>query len=156
MSGLVFYHRNQRDHPAFEILKAAIKINGEHEITREFNEFRVDAYVLADSMTSRVIAIDFDNTITADIDFYLDLIDSYRGHGWEPIICTLRDDMKDNLDEIHDKLHDAGIRVYTTDGKRKRAFMLHQGISVGLWIDDYFPGISQCGTSFLLNNGIDY
>jgi hypothetical protein len=156
MSGLVFYHRNRIPHPAFNILKAAIKLNGEHEVTHEFNEFRIDAYVLGDSMTSRVVAIDFDNTITADIDFYLDLIDSYRAHDWEPIICTLRDDMKDNLDEIHDKLHDAGIRVYTTDGKRKRAFMLHEGISVGLWIDDYFPGISQCGTSFLLNNGIDY
>jgi hypothetical protein len=138
------------------VLKAAIQLNGEHTIISEFDEFKIDAYVLADSFTSRVVAIDFDNTITADIDFYLDLIDSYRGHGWEPIICTLRDDMGDNLEEIHDKLHDSGIRVYTTDGKKKRAFMLHEGISVGLWIDDYFPGISQFGTPFLLNNGIDY
>jgi len=156
MSGLVFYHRPHNPHPAFEVLKGAIEINGEHRIHREFNEFIVDQYVMADSLTSRVIAIDFDNTITADVDFYLDLIDAYRAHNWEPIICTLRDDLHGNLEEIHDKVHDAGIKVYTTDGKRKRAFMLHEGISVGLWIDDYFPGISQCGTPFLLNNGIDY
>lgn len=156
MSGLVFYHRPHNSHPAFEVLKTVIKINGEHRIIREFNEFLVDQYAMADSPTSRVIAIDFDNTITADVDFYLDLIDAYRNHDWEPIICTLRDDLHGNLEEIHDKVHDAGIKVYTTDGKRKRAFMLHEGISVGLWIDDYFPGISQCGTSFLLNNGIDY
>ncbi|QTR50687.1 type II toxin-antitoxin system RelE/ParE family toxin [Candidatus Thiothrix anitrata] len=155
MSGLVFYHR-QNTHPAFNVLQNAIHINGEHQVSREFNEFLIDAYVLADSLTSRVIAIDFDNTITADIDFYLDLIDAYRNQEWEPVVCTLRDAMADNLNEIHEKLHDSGIRIYTTDGKRKRAFMLHQGISVGLWIDDYFPGISQCGTSFLLNNGIDY
>lgn len=156
MSGLVFYHRSRMPHPAFGVLNAAIRLNGEHRVIQEFNEFLVDAYVLADSMTSRVIAVDFDNTITADVDFYLDLIDSYRAHDWEPVICTLRDGMDENLEEIHEKLHDANIRVYTTDGKRKRAYMLHQGISVGLWIDDYFPGISQCGTSFLLNNGIDY
>lgn len=155
MSGLVFYHR-QNTHPAFAVLQSAIRMNGEHRVIHEFNEFLIDAYVLADSLTSRVIAIDFDNTITADLDFYLDLIDAYRRHGWEPVVCTLRDDLGDNLNEIHEKLHDSGIRVYTTDGKRKRAFMLHEGISVGLWIDDYFPGISQCGTSFLLNNGIDY
>ena len=155
MSGLVFYHRHN-NHPAFSVLQSAIRENGEHRIIREFNEFLIDAYVLADSLTSRVIAIDFDNTITADTDFYIDLINTYRQQNWEPVVCTLRDDLGDNLNEIHEKLHDSGIRVYTTDGKRKRAFMLHEGISVGLWIDDYFPGISQCGTSFLLNNGIDY
>lgn len=155
MSGLVFYHR-PNTHPAFTVLQSVIRMNGEHRVIHEFNEFLIDAYVLADSLTSRVIALDFDNTITADVDFYIDLIDTYRKHGWEPVVCTLRDDLGDNLTEIHEKLHDSGIRVYTTDGKRKRAFMLHEGISVGLWIDDYFPGISQCGTSFLLNNGIDY
>lgn len=46
----------------------------------EFNEFVVDYYVLADSPTSSH-AIDFDNTITADVDFYLDLIDAYRVAG---------------------------------------------------------------------------
>ena len=156
MNGLVFYHRNQLKHPALSVLQAAIQVNGEHRITTQFNEFLVDVYVLADSLTSRVIAIDFDNTITADLDFFLYFIDSYRAHNWEPVVCTLRDAMDDNLEEIQDKLHDTGIRIYTTDGKRKRAYMLHEGISVGLWIDDYFPGISQCGTAFLLNNGVTY
>ena len=157
MSGLVFYyHRPEQPHPAFIILNSAIQMNGEHRLTHEFNEFMVDAYVLADSPTSRIVAIDFDNTITADVDFYLDLIDAYRVAGWEPVVCTLRDDMDENLEEIHAKLHDSGIRIYTTDGKKKRAYMLHEGISVGLWIDDYFPGITLCGGSFLLKNGIDY
>ena len=63
MNGLVFYHRNQLQHPALSVLQAAIQVNGEHRITTQFNEFLVDVYVLADSLTSRVIAIDFDNTI---------------------------------------------------------------------------------------------
>ena len=89
MSGLVFYYHNpEQAHPAFTVLKSAIQMNGEHRLTYEFNEFVVDAYVLADSPTSRIIAIDFDNTITADVDFYLDLIDAYRVAGWEPVVCT--------------------------------------------------------------------
>lgn len=156
MSGLVFYYYNKLPCTAFKILDAAIKLNGEHSVISKFDEFAIDAYVLADSPTSRIVAIDFDNTITADVDFYLDLIDSYRSHDWEPIVCTLRDNDDENLLEIHDKLHDVGIRVYTTDGKKKRAFMLHEGISVGMWIDDYFPGITQFGTPLLLRNGIEY
>lgn len=156
MSGLVFYYQNRLPCAAFKILEAAIQLNGEHSIITEFNEFAIDAYVLADSPTSRIIAIDFDNTITADVDFYLDLIDAYRANDWEPIVCTLRDDGDDNVQEIHEKLHDVGIRVYTTDGKKKRAFMLHEGISVSMWIDDYFPGITQFGTSLLTRNGIEY
>ena len=81
MSGLVFYHR-PNTHPAFTVLQSAIRMNGEHRVIHEFNEFLIDAYVLADSLTSRVIALDFDNTITADVDFYIDLIDTYRKHGW--------------------------------------------------------------------------
>ncbi|SEA87335.1 hypothetical protein SAMN05660964_02693 [Thiothrix caldifontis] len=156
MSDLVFYYHNRLPCTAFAILEAAIKEHGEHEIISTFDEFRVDQYVLADSSTSRIIAIDFDNTITADPDFYLSLIQRYRESSWEPIVCTLRDDMDDNLLEIRERLQGDGMRIYTTDGRKKRAFMLHQGISVGLWIDDYFPAITQFGTPLLIRNGIEY
>lgn len=156
MTDLVFYFHNQLQCTAFNVLKTAIKEHGEHEIISSFDEFRIDQYVLADSATSRIVAIDFDNTITADPEFYMNLVETYRSRDWEPIVCTLRDNMDDNLLEIREKLHDAGIRIYTTDGKKKRAFMLHQGISVGLWIDDYFPAITQFGTPLLRRNGIEY
>lgn len=156
MADLIFYYCNRLPCPAFAILENAIKQHGEHELTSTFDEFRIDQYVLADSATSRVVAIDFDNTITADPRFYLGLIAQYRDHGWEPIICSLRDDLADNRMEIREKLHDDGIRIYTTDGRKKRAFMLYQGISVGLWIDDFFPGITQFGSPLLLRNGIEY
>ncbi|SEA76868.1 Formylglycine-generating enzyme, required for sulfatase activity, contains SUMF1/FGE domain [Thiothrix caldifontis] len=154
--GLVFYYNNKLPCAAFNILKSAIEINGEHELTSDFDEFRIDAYILADSPTSRIVVMDFDNTITTDMDFYLDLIDAYRSHDWEPVVCTLRGDNNENLLEIHEKLHDTGIRVYATNGRKKRVFMLHEGISVGLWIDDYFPSISQLGTNFLIKNGIEF
>lgn len=156
MSDLIFYYHSKLPCAAFNVLETAIKEHGEHEITSTFDEFRVDQYVLADSTTSRIVAIDFDNTITADPEFYMSLITLYRERDWEPVICTLRDNMDDNLLEIREKLQDGGIRVYTTDGRKKRAFMLHQGISVGLWIDDYFPGIIQFGSPLLRRNGIEY
>lgn len=156
MADLIFYYCNRLPCPAFAILEHAIKQHGEHELISTFDEFRIDQYVLADSATSRVVAIDFDNTITADPEFYLGLIAAYRHHGWEPIICSLRDDLADNRMEIREKLHDDGIRIYTTDGRKKRAFMLYQGISVGLWIDDFFPGITPFGSPLLLRNGIEY
>ncbi|MDQ5770936.1 hypothetical protein [Thiothrix subterranea] len=156
MSDLVFYYHNRLPCAAFTVLETAIKEHGEHELISTFDEFRVDQYVLADSATSRIIAIDFDNTITADPDFYLALIKRYRESGWEPIVCTLRDDMDDNLLEIRERLQGDGMRIYTTDGRKKRAFMLHQGISVGLWIDDYFPAIIPFGSPLLIRNGIEY
>lgn len=156
MADLVFYFNTQLPCAAFKILEATIHEHGEHEITSVFDEFRVDQYVLADSSTSRIVALDFDNTITADTEFYIQLIQALRREDWEPIVCTLRDSASENLQEIHGRLQDEGIRVYTTDGCKKRAFMLHQGISVALWIDDYFPGITQFGTALLTKNGIKY
>lgn len=156
MSNLVFYYHNRLPCAAFTILEAAIKAHDEHKLISTFDEFRIDQYVLADSSTSRIVAIDFDNTITADPDFYLSLIQAYRENNWEPVVCTLRDDMDDNLLEIRERLQIDGMRIYTTDGKRKRAFMLHEGISVGMWIDDYFPAITPLGMPLLIRNGIEY
>lgn len=156
MPDLVFYYHRHPPCAAFSILETAIRAHGEHSITHVFNEFHIDQYALADSPTSRIVAIDFDNTITADPDFYLVLIQIYRERGWEPVVCTLRDNMEDNVREVRERLHDDGIRIYTTDGKRKRAYMLHEGISVGLWIDDYFPSVAQFGSPLFLRNGIEY
>lgn len=151
MSGLVFYYHNpEQAHPAFTVLKSAIQMNGEHRLTYEFNEFVVDAYVLADSPTSRIIAIDFDNTITADVDFYLDLIDAYRVAGWEPVVCTLRDDMDENLEEIHAKLHDSGIRIYTTDGRKNALTCCMKGLVWDCGLMIIFPLLLYVAALFSL------
>ncbi|WP_308874108.1 hypothetical protein [Thiothrix subterranea] len=91
MSDLVFYYHNRLPCAAFTVLETAIKEHGEHELISTFDEFRVDQYVLADSATSRIIAIDFDNTITADPDFYLALIKRYRESGWNRscVLCAM-------------------------------------------------------------------
>lgn len=158
MSNLVFYYRHVGLCPAFTLLKQFIQEDKLHlhRLTNEFDEFRVDIYALADSPTSRRVAFDFDCTITADPIFFNSLIKSYREHGWEPVICTLRCDETDGIKEIRETLKDDSIPIYTTDGQLKRTCLHEQGIDVGLWIDDYFPGIAHPGAWILQINGIDY
>lgn len=155
MTGLVFYYRNKSPNQAFDILHNAIQLNEQHRLTEHYDEFLVDAYVLADDESSRIIAIDFDNTITADVDFYLNLIDAYRSAGWNPVICTLRDRSECDIEEMKALLYDVPIEIYTSGGNPKQEYMLAQGICVNLWIDDFFPGICPEGCQLLLNNGID-
>lgn len=154
MTELVFYYRNKSPNPAFGVLHNAIRINEKHKLTEFFDEFLVDAYVLTDDEVSRTIAIDFDNTITADVDFYLDLIDAYRSADWNPVICTLRDKTESDIAEMKGLLYDVPIEIYTCGGRPKRDYLLAQGISINLWIDDFFPGICAYGSELLINNGI--
>ncbi|HPE59914.1 MAG TPA: hypothetical protein PLB10_06215 [Thiolinea sp.] len=156
MTELVFYYRRKNyTNPAVHVLDTTIQLYGGHRLTEQFDEFMIDAYVLTDDTRSRVIAIDFDNTITADVDFYLNLIDAYRKADWNPVICTLRENSNNDLEEIQSRLYDTGLKVYTTDGLPKQAYMQARGLSVNLWIDDYFPAIGPCGCPLLLNNGIN-
>ena len=155
MCQLLFYYQKSGDlNPALAILDQAISRSGHHRLTECFDEFAVDVYTLQDDNTSRTIAIDFDNTITADVDFYLNLIDAYQAAGWNPVICTLRDRDAENLSEMRAQLCHRDIRIYTCGGRPKQQTLLSLGIRVNLWIDDYFPAICPCGSQLLLKNGI--
>ena len=156
MSNLVFYYSHSGICPAFPVLNEAIQCYSKHRVDSEFDEFKIDIYILADSPSSRRVAIDFDCTITADPEFFRTLIAIYRTQGWEPIVCTLRCDDEDDITEIRETLNDPTIPIYTTDGQLKRAYLYEQGIDVGLWIDDYFPGIAHPRAWILQINGIDY
>lgn len=156
MNDLVFYHRRIAPHPAIAVIKNVMQTTQQHQLTTTFNEFQIDAYLLSDAPRSRVVAIDFDNTITADLAFYRTLIRTYQTQGWLPVVCTVRDYLPENLHDIDTKLHDLHIPVYTTNGRKKRAYMQRQGVRVGLWIDDMFPCISMAGSQFFRSNDIPY
>ena len=156
MTELVFYHQCVVPCPAFELLDATIKAHGMHRVESHFDEFRIDVYALSDSPSSRLVAIDYDNTITADPDFYQHLIQVFRENGWEPIVCTMRCPDAENLAEIWGQLRDSTVPIYTTDGQTKRPYMLERGIQIGLWLDDMFPAIACPGAWVLQVNGINY
>lgn len=156
MSNLVFYYRHSGLCPAFKVLSQTLEQQNLHSLTSEFDEFHVDIYALADSPSSRRVAFDFDSTITSDPIFFKRLIAAYRAAAWEPVVCTLRCDDDEGITEIRATLKDDSIPIYTTDGQLKRACLYEQGIDIGLWIDDYFPGIAHPGAWILQINGIDY
>jgi hypothetical protein len=154
MHELVFYYNYPETPTAFQILQELIHQHQLHSVTPILDEFLIDAYVLIDKPDSRNIAIDFDNTITEDPDFYKELITLYRHDGWNPVICTLREDTPDDREEMARKLPDNDISLYFTNGESKQAFMQQKGLDVCLWIDDYFPSISECDSQFFMRNGI--
>lgn len=154
MTQLQFYAHPQKKNPALELLHRAIKKHGKHKLSQHFNEFAIDAYTLTDDEQSKVIAIDYDNTVTADPEFFKQLIDKYRQKNWEPVICTLREGSKEDIDAIRALLYDTDIKIYTSNGHRKQQFLLSLGIKVNLWIDDFFPSICHCDCPLLTNNGI--
>ena len=152
---LMFYYHNTLTE-AFQILKHAIQQSDCHTLTPHYNAFNIDVYALLDKPPSRVIAIDWDNTITADVDFYCQLINAYLYQGWTPIICTLRAPTLDNYHEMGQILHRQDIQIYATDGRSKQAFLQRHKIDVHLWLEDYFPAICREGCALLRQNGITH
>jgi hypothetical protein len=151
----IYYH-HKKPHLAFEILESAQATYPECSIRQKFDEFQCDVYVLFDDPLSNIIAIDWDNTFTAQPEFYYSLIHAYLNAGFEPIICTLRGQDHDDINDICTALATEKIRVFPTDGQLKRRYMQQKGISINLWIDDFFPCIASCDSDFIINNGIDY
>lgn len=155
MTQLLFYSHPLRANPALDLLHKTINKHGKHKLSQHFDAFAIDAYTLSDDEQSNVIAIDYDNTITADPKFFKQLIDKYRQNNWEPVVCTLREGSKKDIEDIRAVLYDADIKIYTSNGHRKQQFLLSLGIKVNLWIDDFFPSICHCDCPLLTNNGID-
>ena len=151
---LTFYYHNILT-PAIQLLTNAIVQSACHQMIDQYNEFSIDVYALLDNPNAKTVVMDWDNTLTADIEFYSNLINSYIQWGWNPIICTLRNPTNNNLEEIRQTLGRDDIRIYGTDGVSKQSYLQARGIEVHLWLDDYFPAICKCGCPLLLKNGIE-
>jgi len=111
--------------------------------------------MLIDKQKSNYIAIDWDNTISADQDFFIALIKKYKAAGYIPFVCTLRAPDRENIKEIRTVLEEANIAIYLTNGKPKRKYMKSLGIKVHLWIDDFYPGICGDSCKILARNNIE-
>lgn len=150
-----FYYNNDTHHASYQILASAVAARSNFAVTPIFNEFKCDVYVLLDDPTSNVIAVDWDNTFTAHPRFYNKLIRSYLEAGFKPIICTLRGDQEEDVHDICELMDTGSVEICPTDGKYKRSYIKQKnGVSVNLWIDDFFPGISDCSCELMLNNGV--
>jgi hypothetical protein len=151
---LTFFYSGDTQLEIFDIVETMLD-EQEHYLVEFYNEFLIDVYMLLDKVNSKDIAIDWDNTISADKDFFIQLIKKLQSAGYTPFVCTLRSPDKDNIKEIRDVLEETNIAIYLTDGKPKRKYMKHLGVKVHLWIDDFYPGICGDACKILRRNNIE-
>lgn len=81
------------------------------------------------------IAVDYDNTYTEDPEFWYDFMVEAKERGYNPVICTFRDERYDMTDGLQFLIED-DFDVYFTRGVAKKWWMEQFGISIHVWIDD--------------------
>ncbi len=86
------------------------------------------------------IAIDFDNTWTADVVLWRQFADDAKKRGHDVIIVTARTHWSKDIS----RHFDGEVPLYYTGGKLKRHAMEFVGIAVDIWIDDMPGTIEQC------------
>jgi hypothetical protein len=150
---LTFYRKGAKQAPAVSIVEDSLRERG-HGLVDVYDEFLIDVYLMLDKAHSRHIAIDWDNTISADQVFFKALIKKFQMAGYSPFVCTLRAPDRENIKEICEVLDEAAIPIYLTDGKPKRKYMRKLGVKVHLWIDDFYPAICGDACSLLSRNNI--
>lgn len=85
-----------------------------------------------------LIAIDFDDTLTADSQLWLKFIESAKSLGHRIICVTARRDTEDNNESIDRwmTMHGVHLPVYYTGLRSKVEYMKSLGHKVDIWIDD--------------------
>ena len=150
---LTFFYSGNTEVKAFKLVHQNLTTE-EHYFVDFYNEFLIDIYMILDNEKSKDVAIDWDNTISADQDFFIQLIKDLKAAGYIPFVCTLRAPDRENIKEIRGILEETNIAIYLTDGKPKRKYMKSLGIKVHLWIDDFYPGICGDSCDILARNNI--
>ena len=86
-----------------------------------------------------LIAIDFDDTLTADPNLWRNFIATSREIGHCVVCVTARRDTDDNRETIESWMHEHGIYpmfTYYTGLASKVDHMAKIGLKVDIWIDD--------------------
>jgi len=81
------------------------------------------------------IALDWDDTFTADPEGFKAIIRCFQSLGHSVIIVTLRDnqDTDDRMSELRDKY---GVEVIFCAGQSKERIIRELGLQINIWIDD--------------------
>lgn len=99
-----------------------------------WNRF-VDPWSRADHFEqAKVVAVDFDDTISDNPEAWLRVMKTLEACGYVVVVCTWRSPT--TAPEDLQFLVDKGYKIYYTSFTAKRAFMRKQGIDVAIWVDD--------------------
>ena len=90
------------------------------------------------SVTPLVLAIDFDETFTADEILWADFIVNAISRGHRVYCVTARRDDEDNMEEITEVLerYEIDIPIVFCNMGSKMWTMEQRGVKVNIWIDD--------------------
>lgn len=85
-----------------------------------------------------LIAIDFDDTLTADAELWRGFIESATALEHHVVCVTARRDTDDNRETIREWMNSHGFDLFTyfTGLGSKVDFMEKRGLKVNVWIDD--------------------
>jgi hypothetical protein len=81
------------------------------------------------------IAIDFDNTFTADVEAWSAVIRELQRHGHQVICVSARHNDVGHRQELTTALP-KGVPVLLSMSEPKRQYATRQGFAVDIWIDD--------------------
>jgi hypothetical protein len=89
-------------------------------------------------MSKLLIALDYDNTFTADPDMWSHFVRMSKSFGHECIVVTARRSTEENSEDINAMLdfHNCQMLVIFTDLGSKLRAVENRGINVNIWIDD--------------------
>jgi hypothetical protein len=80
-----------------------------------------------------IISLDYDDTFTKDVDFWLEFVKNAQTRGHIVYCITFR--YIEECDDLDPRLT-ALVKIIPTGRKAKRTFASTQGINVDVWIDD--------------------
>lgn len=114
------------EHNVQELTKAPITIN--------WNRF-IDPWSATDHFArARVVAVDFDETISDNPAAWLSVMKTLELSGYIVYVVTWR--FPDTAPEELQFLVDKGYKIFYTGLKAKKPFMRAKGIDIAIWIDD--------------------
>lgn len=92
------------------------------------------------------IALDYDDTFTADKTAWIRFIQLFQDYGHQIIIVTMRDGEADWHSDFKDLYDKYGISTIFCNGESKRDVTERMGVEIDVWIDDRPEGISHGST----------
>lgn len=104
------------------------------EVSRDVRACDPWARMEFQALEPKVIAVDFDDTISDNESGWLRVLALFEKIGYHVVICTWR--TPETYPEDLQFLVDKGYAVFYTSLQSKKDFMEAQGINVSIWIDD--------------------
>ncbi len=101
------------------------------------------------------LALDYDDTFTADPEFWREMIMLARKYGHKTYIVTLRCPVQDVIPEAEDLLYNHEVDIIYCNGEAKKEVTDKLGHVFDIWIDDK-PEVIHSGSSYTVDQLLEW